>query len=41
MDLKLQRGVVWCGVVALVAFGLFFALVAGLVPPLSPTSTAE
>ncbi|OBI38168.1 hypothetical protein A5709_13255 [Mycobacterium sp. E1386] len=41
MDLKLQRAAVWCGVVALASFGLFFCLIAGLIPPLSPTSSAE
>jgi hypothetical protein len=32
---------VWGGVVALALFGLFFALLAGLIPPLSPTSNAQ
>ncbi|MEZ0351967.1 hypothetical protein [Mycobacterium sp. pR1184] len=41
MDLKLQRAAVWCGVVALASFGLFFFVIAGLIPPLSPTSSAE
>jgi hypothetical protein len=41
VDLKLQRGAMWCGVVMLVLFGVFFILVAGLVPPLSPTANAE
>jgi hypothetical protein len=41
VDLKLQRGALWCGVVMLALFGVFFILVAGLVPPLSPTSNAQ
>ena len=41
MDLKLQRGGMWCGAAMLALFGVFFVLVAGLVPPLSPTSSAQ
>jgi hypothetical protein len=41
VDLKLQRIAAWCGVVMIVLFGVFFMLVAGLVPPLSPTSNAQ
>jgi hypothetical protein len=41
MDLKLQRIGAWCGVVMIALFGVFFMLVAGLVPPLSPTSSAQ
>jgi hypothetical protein len=41
VDLKLQRIAAWGGVVMIVLFGVFFMLVAGLVPPLSPTSSAQ
>ena len=41
MDLRLQRIGAWCGIVAIVLFLLFFALIAGLIPPLSPTSNAQ
>ena len=41
MDLRLQRIGAWCGIVAIVLFLIFFALLAGLVPPLSPTSNAQ
>jgi hypothetical protein len=41
VDLQLQRIGAWCGVVMIVLFGVFFLLVAGLVPPLSPTSSAQ
>jgi hypothetical protein len=40
MDLKLQRLAVWCGVATLALFFVFFALLGGLIPPLSPTASA-
>lgn len=40
MDLRLQRIALWCGIASLTLFGVFFGLLAGLIPPLSPTSTA-
>ena len=41
VDLRLQRIGAWCGIVAIVLFLIFFALLAGLIPPLSPTSNAQ
>ena len=41
MDLRLQRVGAWCGIVAIVLFLIFFGLLAGLIPPLSPTSNAQ
>jgi hypothetical protein len=41
MDLRLQRVGAWCGIVMLVLFGICFMLIGGLVPPLSPTSSAQ
>ncbi|WP_210405202.1 hypothetical protein [Williamsia sp. 1138] len=41
MDLKLERIAAWAGLVFMVAFGLSFCLIAGLIPPLSPTSSAQ
>ena len=41
MDLKLQRIAAWGGIAMLALFFLFFMLVAKLVPPLSPTASAQ
>lgn len=41
VDLRLQRIGAWCGIVAIVLFLIFFALIAGLIPPPSPTSNAQ
>jgi hypothetical protein len=41
VDLRLQRIGAWCGIVSIVLFLLFFALIAGLIPPPSPTSNAQ
>jgi len=41
MQLTLQRICTWCGIGFLVALFVMFMLVAGLIPPLSPTSDAE
>ncbi|MDT5199628.1 MAG: hypothetical protein QOH34_1150 [Mycobacterium sp.] len=41
MDLKLQRIAAWGGIVMLALFFVFFMLIAKLIPPLSPTSSAQ
>jgi hypothetical protein len=41
VDLKLQRIGAWCGLAMLILFGIFFMLIGGLVPPLSPASSAQ
>ena len=41
MDLKLQRIAAWGGVVMLALFFVFFMLIAKLIPPLSPTASAQ
>jgi hypothetical protein len=41
VDLRLQRIAAWGGIAMLVLFFFFFMLIAKLVPPLSPTSTAQ
>jgi hypothetical protein len=41
MDLKLQRIAAWGGIAMLAMFFLFFMLIAGLIPPLSPTASAQ
>ena len=41
MDLKLQRVAAWGGIAMLALFFVFFMLIAKLIPPLSPTSTAQ
>jgi hypothetical protein len=41
MDLKLQRIAAWGGIAMLALFFVFFMLVAGLIPPLSPTLSAQ
>jgi len=37
----LQRACAWCGIGFLVALFVMFMLIAGLIPPLSPTSSAQ
>jgi ABC-type anion transport system duplicated permease subunit len=37
----LQRAGAWCGIGFLVVLFVLFMIVAGLIPPLSPTSSAE
>jgi hypothetical protein len=41
MDLKLQRIAAWGGIAMLAMFFLFFMLIAKLIPPLSPTASAQ
>ena len=41
VDLRLQRVGAWCGIVSVVLFLIFFGILAGLIPPLSPTSNAQ
>jgi hypothetical protein len=41
MDLKLQHIAAWGGIVMLALFFVFFMLIGGLIPPLSPTSSAK
>jgi hypothetical protein len=41
VDLRLQRIAAWGGIAMLVLFFFFFMLIAKLVPPLSPTSSAQ
>jgi hypothetical protein len=41
VQLTLQRICTWCGIGFLVALFVMFMLIAGLIPPLSPTSDAE
>ena len=41
MDLKLQRIAAWCGIAMLTLFGATFMLIGGLIPPLSPASSAQ
>lgn len=41
MDLRLQRIGAWCGIVMVTLLGVFFVLIGNLVPPLSPTSSAQ
>jgi hypothetical protein len=41
MDLRLQRIAAWGGIAMLALFFVFFMLIAKLIPPLSPTSTAQ
>jgi hypothetical protein len=41
MDLKLQRIAAWGGIVMLALFFVFFMLIAKLIPPLSPTASAQ
>jgi hypothetical protein len=41
MDLKLQRIAAWGGIAMLALFFVFFMLIAGLIPPLSPTLSAQ
>ncbi|WP_083266802.1 MULTISPECIES: hypothetical protein [Mycolicibacterium] len=41
MDLKLQRISSWGGIVMFSLFGVFFMLIAGLIPPMSPTLSAQ
>jgi hypothetical protein len=41
MDLKLQRIAAWGGVAMLALFLIFFMLVGKLIPPLSPTASAQ
>jgi hypothetical protein len=41
MDLKLQRIAAWGGIAMLALFFVFFMLIAKLIPPLSPTSSAQ
>jgi hypothetical protein len=41
MDLRLQRVGAWCGIGMLILFGICFVLIGGLIPPLSPTSSAQ
>jgi hypothetical protein len=40
-DFKLQRIGAWSGIVMLVAFFITFAVIGGLIPPLSPTASAQ
>ena len=41
MDLKLQRVTAWGGIAMLALFFVFFMLIANLIPPLSPTASAQ
>ncbi|MEZ0054082.1 hypothetical protein ABIA30_005122 [Mycobacterium sp. MAA66] len=41
MQPALQRACAWCGIGFLVVLFVMFMIVAGLIPPLSPTSSAE
>jgi hypothetical protein len=41
MDLKLQRIAAWGGIAMLALFFVFFMLIAKLIPPLSPTASAQ
>jgi hypothetical protein len=41
MDLKLQRMAAWGGIAMLALFFVFFMLIAKLIPPLSPTLSAQ
>lgn len=41
MDLKLQRIAAWGGIGMLALFFVFFMLIAKLIPPLSPTTSAQ
>jgi hypothetical protein len=41
MDLRLQRIAAWGGIAMLALFFAFFMLIAKLIPPLSPTSSAQ
>jgi hypothetical protein len=41
MDLKLQRIAAWGGIIMLVLFFVFFMLIGKLIPPLSPTLSAQ
>src|ERR1700749_5271792 len=41
MDLKLQRIAAWGGIVMLALFFVFFMLIGKLIPPLSPTLSAQ
>ena len=41
MDLKLERIAAWSGIAMLALFFVFFMLIAGLIPPLSPNLTAQ
>jgi hypothetical protein len=41
VDLKLQRVAAWGGIAMLALFFVFFMLIAKLIPPLSPTSSAQ
>jgi hypothetical protein len=41
MDLKLQRISAWGGIAMLALFFVFFMLIANLIPPLSPTASAQ
>jgi hypothetical protein len=41
VDLKLQRIAAWGGIAMLTLFFVFFMLIAGLIPPLSPTASAQ
>jgi len=41
MDLKLQRIAAWGGIAMLTLFFVFFMLIAKLIPPLSPTASAQ
>ncbi|MCW2550997.1 MAG: hypothetical protein JWR78_778 [Mycobacterium sp.] len=41
MDLRLQRIAAWGGIAMLALFFVFFMLIAKLIPPLSPTSSAQ
>ena len=41
IELRLQRIGVWCGPVGMLLYGVFYAGVGRLFPPLSPTSSAE
>jgi hypothetical protein len=41
MDLKLQRGAAWTGIIMVVLLFVFFMLVGKLIPPYSPTAGAD
>jgi MFS family permease len=41
VDLKLQRIGAWGGIAMLLLLGLFFMVIGGLIPPLSPTASAQ
>ena len=41
MDLKLQRVTAWGGIAMLALFLVFFMLIGNLIPPLSPTASAQ